>query len=168
MNYKILIIDDDRSIHEDFLKVLNPLQNSQENVINDLSERIFSNSTQRSVFPHYEIHSVFGGKQAIEIVKKSVLENSPFALMFVDVKMGDDMDGIATIQALRKIDSNIETVICSAYAAYTLEEIVSKIPRPDKLLFFKKPFTPVEIKQLAHCLCLKWSSQKKIPVILKT
>ncbi len=93
MNYKILIIDDDRSIHEDFIKVLNPSQNSQENVINDLSERIFSNSTRRSVFPHYEIHSAFDGKQAIELVKKSVLDNTPYALMFVDIKMGENMDG---------------------------------------------------------------------------
>lgn len=161
MNYKILIIDDDRSIHEDFSKVLNTSQSVHENNINDLSERIFNNTTHRSVFPHFEIYSAFSGREAIEMVKKSVLDNTPYALMFVDVKMGGDMDGIATIQSLRKIDSNIETVICSAYAAYTLEEMVSKIPRPDKLLFFKKPFTAVEIKQLAHCLCLKWSSQKK-------
>ena len=161
MIYKLLIVDDDRAIHEDFIKVLNPTSGLHNEAINDLNEKIFNTSTHHSVFPHYQIESAFNGLEAIEMVKKSVAESKHYALVFVDIKMGAGMDGIETIQELRKIDANIETVVCSAYSEYSLEDLVSKIPKPDKLLFFKKPFTPVEIKQLAHCLCLKWSAQKR-------
>lgn len=161
MNYKVLVIDDDPAIHEDFAKVLCPAQGSHDDTINELSAKVFKTNSHHSLFPNYQIDSALNAQAAIDMVKKSVLESKHYALMFVDIKMGGGMDGVAIIQELRKIDPNIETVVCSAYSEYTLEELVSKITKPDKLLFFKKPFTPIEIKQLAHCLCLKWSAQKK-------
>lgn len=161
MNYRVLIIDDDPAIHEDFIKVLNPKNALRDETIKELNTKLFSNSSRRSVFPNYLIDSAFHSDEAIELVKNSITQGEHYALMFVDIKMGDGMDGVKIIQELRKLDHNIETVVCSAYSEYTLEEIVSKISKPDKLLFFKKPFTPIEIKQLANCLCLKWSAQKK-------
>ena len=153
MNFRILIVDEDPAVYEDFVKILNPASG-----LSTLEEKPVSH---RSTLPEYHIEYGFQGAKAIEMVKKSVVENTPYTLAFIDIKGALAVDGIEMIKILCKLDTNMEIVICTPYPEYLLDELVLTAPKPDKLLFFKKPMTPSEIKRLAHCLCIKWSSQKK-------
>ncbi|MBH0195944.1 MAG: GGDEF domain-containing protein [Nitrospira sp.] len=48
-------------------------------------------------------------------------------------------------------------VICTAYSDQPWDEIRRRIGRNDKLLILQKPFSSVEVLQLASALCRKWS-----------
>jgi signal transduction histidine kinase len=66
-------------------------------------------------------------------------------------------NGIETIQRLWQEDEDLQVVICTAYADYSFEEIVEALGSSDRLLILKKPFDPVEVRQLAVALTEKWN-----------
>lgn len=55
------------------------------------------------------------------------------------------------------MDNEIQTIICTAFAKYTWEDIRAKLGDTDRLFFLKKPFDSIEIIQLACSLCKKWN-----------
>ena len=71
-------------------------------------------------------------------------------------------DGLKTAQEIRKIDSNIEIIIITAYTDIKREELVNKIGKPEKLLYLKKPFEKEEILQVILSLTTKWSLEQKV------
>ncbi|MEJ2231972.1 MAG: PAS domain S-box protein, partial [Nitrospirales bacterium] len=60
------------------------------------------------------------------------------------------------------LDPNIEIVMVAAHGNVSSEEIVSRVPPADKLLYLKKPFTPEEIVQLAVALGAKWQQEVQL------
>jgi hypothetical protein len=70
--------------------------------------------------------------------------------------------GLKTAQEIRKIDSNIEMIIMTAYTDIKREELVNKIGKPEKLLYLKKPFEKEEILQVVLSLTTKWSLEQKV------
>ncbi|PCJ52564.1 MAG: hypothetical protein COA79_23445 [Planctomycetota bacterium] len=161
MKYKILIVDDHEPIHEDFKKILNNKVSSTEE-FDALNKHIFNEDIPKRNLPDYEIHSAFQGTKAIEMVEESVGQNKPFALIFVDVNLPPGLNGIKVIQKIYEIDPNVEIVICSANSNYSIKETTSILPVHDKILFIAKPFTTIEVLQMANCLCSKWQTQMNV------
>lgn len=166
-NNRILIVDDNESIHDDFRKILlNPSFNSTlSEDYDDLEKELFGkdeeNKTQE-VNIVYNIDFAFQGQEAFEKVKKSLLEdNLPYALIFVDVRMPPGWDGIETIKKIWDIYPEAEIVVCSAYSDYPWEKIISVLGVNDRLLFLKKPFDSIEVKQMALSLVTKWNLYQK-------
>ncbi|HEX4084560.1 MAG TPA: ATP-binding protein, partial [Chthoniobacteraceae bacterium] len=46
--------------------------------------------------------------------------------------------------------------ICTAYSDYSLEEILTRLGRTDRMLILKKPFDAIEVLQFADALTEKW------------
>lgn len=160
-NNRILIIDDNRSIHDDFDKALNSLRTANEDELDELEKELFDDvadeqSTHDDSFV-YLIDHAFSGEQGLRQVKDSKNEGSPYVIAFVDERMPPGIDGIQTIKAIWEIDPDIEIVICTAYSDYTWDEIVNILGVTDKLLILKKPFDIIEVKQLALALIKKWN-----------
>src|SRR5690606_27372428 len=64
--------------------------------------------------------------------------------------------GIETTASLLKEDPELGVVICSAYSDYSWEDITEAFGNTDRVLILKKPFDPVEVRQLAHALRKRW------------
>lgn len=164
MNNRILIVDDNEAIHEDFRKILNP----QKNLENDyfyLEEELFGETVTKNINEvenNYELDFACSGEIAYQMVEKSYLENNPYALMFIDVRMPPGMNGIETISMIWEKYPDIEVVICSAYSDYSWEEIIKKLGENDKLLFLKKPFEAIEVKQMTLSLVKKYNLNQKV------
>lgn len=90
------------------------------------------------------------------MVKKSLAENRPYSLAFVDVRMPPGWDGVETIARIWEIFPQLQIVVCTAYSDYSWEQLRLKVGQPDNLLVLKKPFDNVEVQQLAHALTKKW------------
>ena len=106
--------------------------------------------------PAYVVDSAFQGEEALEMVQKSELQNAPYSLVFMDIRMPPGWDGIETIRRIWEQYPHIEMVICTAYSDYSWEEILNKIGNSDLLLFLRKPFDTVAVKQMALALTRKW------------
>jgi PAS domain S-box-containing protein len=152
-NRRILIVDDNRSIHDDFRNILCP-DNSDEAAANEMEAVLFGENRPDEV--SFELDSAYQGQEALAMVSRALAENRPYALAFVDVRMPPGWDGVETIARIWEVDPELQVVVCTAYADYSWEQIRAKVGQPDSLLVIKKPFDNIEVRQLAHALTKKW------------
>lgn len=152
--YRLLVIDDNRAIHDDFRKILipNPALSALESMEADLfGENVEVKEEQQC----FTIDSAFQGKDGLELVRQSMAKGQPYSLAFVDMRMPPGWDGIETIQHIWKEDPELQVVICSAYSDHSWSEISHRLGSSDRLLILKKPFDNVEITQMAHAMSRK-------------
>jgi PAS domain S-box-containing protein len=152
-NRRILIVDDNTSIHADFRNILCP-DHSDEAAANAMEAVLFDEEKPDEM--SFELDSAYQGQEGFEMVKRALAENRPYALAFVDVRMPPGWDGIETIARIWEADPELQVVVCTAYADYSWEEMRAKVGQPDSLLVLKKPFDNIEVQQLAHSLTKKW------------
>jgi two-component system, cell cycle sensor histidine kinase and response regulator CckA len=152
-NRRILIVDDNTSIHNDFREILCP-DNSDEAAANEMEAVLFGEDKPDGL--SFELDSAYQGQEGFEMVKQALAENRPYALAFVDVRMPPGWDGVETIARIWEVDPELQVVVCTAYADYSWEEMRAKVGQPDSLLVLKKPFDNIEVQQLAHGLTKKW------------
>jgi CheY-like chemotaxis protein len=157
-NRRILIIDDNRAIHEDFRKILTP-QVISNPALSAMEDELFGESLPAVAADAFEINSAYQGKEGFEIISQAEKSGNPYAMAFVDVRMPPGWDGIETISRIWEVAPSMQIVICSAYSDYSWEEIVAQLGKTDRLLILRKPFDPVEVMQLASNLTEKWTRQ---------
>lgn len=160
--YRVLIVDDNEGIHQDFRTLLQPRRGPDE--LDELAAEIFGRpaAAEEPVveLPSYRCDSVFQGDSALENVKDAVANGESYALAFIDIRMPPGWDGVETILHLWEIDPNIQMVLCSAYSDYSWEEIVQKLGVSDKLLLLRKPFDPNSVKQLTLATTSRWHRER--------
>ncbi|MDH5671708.1 MAG: ATP-binding protein [Myxococcales bacterium] len=162
-NSKILIVDDNPAIHEDFRKVLAP-KNQTNRELDRIAAELFGHESESEPSVSFELDSAYQGKDGLALVEQAVEAGQPYALAFVDVRMPPGWDGIETVSRLWEVDSALEVVICSAYSDYPWSQIASQFGRTDRLLILKKPFDGIEVVQLAHALTRKWALQRAVQI----
>jgi len=151
------VVDDNEGIHDDFDKVLyNPDRTTPSAQLDDLAAALFEEKQPYRPETSFKVTHARQGEEAFQLVLKSLHERSPYALAFVDVRMPPGWDGLQTIQQIWSHDTEIEIVLCTAYADYAWEEIAARLPHAERLLILRKPFDPLEVRQLAYGLTAKW------------
>ncbi|HVW21089.1 MAG TPA: response regulator [Opitutaceae bacterium] len=152
---RVLIVDDNRSIHADFRKILGD-QGAAGRSDAAAAELFGTEPIAASPAAGFELDSAFQGEEALEMVKRALAEKRPYSLAFVDVRMPPGWDGIETAAKLWETDPSIQIVICTAYSDYSWEEMVRRLGTSDSLVILKKPFDNIEAVQLATALSEKW------------
>lgn len=154
-NGRLLVIDDNPAIHEDFRKIFNPGLES-EAALAGVESALFGETTSPALRPEFRIDSAFQGQEGVALVRQAQDENHPYALAFVDVRMPPGWDGIETTTRIWEQDPDVQIVICTAYSDHTWDDIREKLGYSDRLIILKKPFDNVEVLQLASSLTEKW------------
>lgn len=154
LNRRILIVDDNRAIHEDIVKVLATAGRAEQALD---AEEAFLFESERAQTVNFDIDSAFQGQEGLQKVRRAIAEGHPYAMAFVDIRMPPGWDGIETIGHLWKADPTLQVVICTAYSDYSWNEMRRHLGSSDSLLILKKPFDNIEVTQLAHALTRKWS-----------
>jgi CheY-like chemotaxis protein len=165
-NRRILIVDDNAAIHEDFTKILpshpeelDSFDDLEQGLFGDLGDKAFSAPTPDPAY--YELTHAYQGEEAFKLVQKAEEAGNPFALIFMDVRMPPGWDGIETIKRIWAEWPHIEMVICTAYSDYSWEKILQKVGTTDQLMFLRKPFDVISVKQMALALTKKWNLGRK-------
>ena len=154
-NHRVLIVDDNESIHDDFRKIL-ALDEDEKRF--DAEEAVlFGAAPIRQRHVTFELTFATQGKQALDIVRASSQGGQRFALVFLDVRMPPGWDGLETASRLWEVDPDLQIVICTAYSDRSWDEMMERISNPERVLILKKPFDTVEVLQLAYGLTEKWS-----------
>lgn len=151
---RVLVIDDNPSIHRDFNLVL--LEELPGDDLEAEERRLYGEKATPGIAkPAYSVDHAFAGLEGIEKVRQSLAEARPYQLAFVDIRM-PGIDGVETIERLWQLDPALQVVICTAYADYSWDELTRRLGHTDKLLVLKKPFDSIEVTQMASTLCEKW------------
>ena len=151
---RILIVDDNPSIHRDFELVFSDESANAE--LDSDEHRLYGTTlTAAKHKSAYILEHAHSGLEGIEKVTGDLAQQRLFQLAFVDIRM-PGMDGVETIERLWQLDPRIQMVICTAYADYSQEDLTSRLGYTDKLLLLKKPFDSIEVTQLARTLTEKW------------
>lgn len=154
-NRRVLVVDDNASIHDDFRKILSGDAASSD-FLDEAAEFFGKNETERKRVD-FEVDFAFQGHEALDRVEESVVKGRRYAVAFIDIRMPPGWDGLETTLKLWKADPDLQIVICTAYSDYSWEEMMDMIGTPERLLILKKPFDGIEVMQLAHALTEKWA-----------
>lgn len=156
---RILVVDDNPAIHEDFRKILpSGAQDSPELLAAELL--LLGEPQTASARPTFEIDTALQGQEGVERARQALAEGRPYAMAFIDMRMPPGWDGLETIQHLWEVDPHVQVVICSAHADYDWTEVVARLDHSDKLLVIKKPFEAIEVLQSANALTRKWDNER--------
>src|SRR5258705_2963249 len=155
---RVLVVDDNKAIHEDFLKILGGYPGGSSELLE--AERLLLGEPAGSALrPTFQIDTALQGEEGVARVRQALQEGQPYAMAFIDMRMPPGWDGLETIQRLWELDPHIQVVICSAHSDYDWTEVVARLDHSDKLLVIKKPFEPIEVLQSANALTRKWLNE---------
>jgi len=150
-NRRVLIVDDNRAIHDDVRKIL---QGRPSGALGDLEAELFGAEHPPDVV--FELSSAYQGADGVELVRATVAAGRPYALALVDMRMPPGIDGLQTIARMWELDPELQVVICTAFADTSWRELVQRFGATDRLLILKKPFDLIEVSQLALAMTEKW------------
>jgi two-component system, NtrC family, sensor kinase len=154
-NRRILVIDDNPAIHEDFRKILCGSMATTD-AVSESEAALFGEAVVIASDPQFQMDSAFQGQEALQLVIAALQEDRRYAMAFLDVRMPPGWDGIETAAKIWQHDPNVQIVLCTAYSDYSWDDMRARLGRSDRLVILKKPFDNVEVLQLADALTEKW------------
>lgn len=153
---RILVVDDNPAIHEDFRKILADEVATTLLRRDALEQALFGDSDAGEERMSFRLDFASQGQEALEKVKAALAAEDPYALAFVDVRMPPGWDGIETLEHIQPLAPDLQVVICTAFSDYSWDNITRRLGHNDNLLILKKPFEVIEVLQLAHALTRKF------------
>jgi two-component system, sensor histidine kinase and response regulator len=154
-NLRILVVDDNRAIHEDFRKILETPP--QDESLTRARGALFGETPLVDAPDRFEVDYADQGQAALALVEMARREGRPYAVAFIDMRMPPGWDGLETIERLWEADGRVQMVICTAYSDHSWAEIAARLEMGDRLLILRKPFDPIEVQQIAASLTRKWA-----------
>ncbi len=136
---RILVVDDEREILEIYKYALGPGQPKRGS--------------------SFALSVCSDGNAAIDLVQTAVKDDHRYAVVFLDLNLMHEPDGIAVGERIRELDPDVNFVIVTGMTDISPGEIAVRIPPADKLLYVQKPFHVSEIRQFASALVAKWQSE---------
>jgi PAS domain S-box-containing protein len=153
--YRVLVIDDNPDIQEDFRRILAP-KDGRASQLGRSDTAAPDPPVPGPLPPSFEVDCAMQGEAGLALVIGARDAGRPYSVAFVDVRMPPGWDGVETIGHLWQADPAVEIVLCTAFSDYALQDIARHLRRTDQLLVLKKPFDGMEVQQLAVALSEKW------------
>ena len=95
-NRRVLVVDDNASIHDDFRKILQSGKEAQ--ALADARMSLFGGEPLLSALVQFELNYADQGPAALALVEMARREGRPYAVAFVDMRMPPGWDGLETIE----------------------------------------------------------------------
>lgn len=159
-NRRIVVIDDNMAIHEDFRKILE--QRLDTSLLQQARSGLFDDAPAQENLEQFEVECADQGQTGYRMVTEAVDQGRPYAMAFVDMRMPPGWDGIETIEHLWKVDPELQIVICTAFSDHDWDEVIQRLGQSDKLLILRKPFDNIEVWQLANSLTHRWQVSQQM------
>lgn len=162
-NRRVLVIDDNLAIHEDFRKILNGDGGKRSQFLATRAA-LFDEAPAQVTQGGFDVDFADQGQAGYAKVQQSVAVGLPYVMAFVDMRMPPGWDGVETIEHLWQADPELQVVICTAFSDHAWEQVIQRLGGNDRLLILRKPFDSIEAWQLANALAAKWSLQRQARV----
>ena len=152
-NTAVLVIDDEEMVRDNIEEILMPRKISAESesvsmaasILFDKPSEVIMNHRASNI-PNFSVHKAANGMEGLEMVKKSIANESPYAVIFLDMRM-PGWDGMETAEQIRKYDSKAEIIFVTAFSDRSIEDIIARAGQ--NVGYHCKPYAAEEITQLA-------------------
>ncbi len=150
---RILVVDDDRSIHDGIRQALASAPQKPSALV-DLEAVLFDEAPPPpgdvdASLPACEIHSAYQGQEAAARLGLDCVHGRRFDLVIVDMRMPPGWDGVRTVEELWKHDESLPVVFCTAYSDYRVEQIAERL-KQRAVPVLSKPFHTQQLKELVR------------------
>ncbi|MBV8378797.1 MAG: PAS domain S-box protein, partial [Verrucomicrobia bacterium] len=152
---RILLIDHDPAIHEDFRNMLR-----LELAAGQARGEVLNRSTSRYYAPRFELEDALCGQEGFDKVREALREGRQYCMAYVDMHLANGWDGLETIHHLWQAHGTLLIVLCTAFSEPSLENIQERLGYSNRFLILKKPFDPLEVRQLTHALAERARAEK--------
>ncbi|HMH23061.1 MAG TPA: ATP-binding protein [Puia sp.] len=153
VNAAVLVIDDEEMVRDNIEEILVPRKSTPESDSVGQAASILFDSPNPSLLtprinniPNFIVHKASNGMEGVELVKKSVAEGKPYAVIFLDMRM-PGWDGMETAVQIRKYDSKAEIIFVTAFSDRSIDDIIARAGQ--NVGYHCKPYASEEITQLA-------------------
>ncbi len=161
--FRVLAVDDESDIRSLYRSVLGDSPVSADRKARQsLENRLFGSASDQQEQKLFELTLCKNAEEALLVFNQALETDRPFSVAFLDVRMPPGMDGVQLAQRIREKDQDMEIVLVTGFEDYGPQEIISRIPPADKLLYLHKPFHKSEILQFATSLCAKWRTTQEL------
>ncbi len=152
---RVLVIDDDPAIHQDFRKIFGRgLSSAKAPAASE--EALFGAHRSRPTHPAFQLDFALQGQQGFELVRRALQEKNSYTMVFVDARMPPGWDGIETVTHLWEQDPDVQIVLCTEHSDDSWEHTREVLGHADRFMILKKPFDNIEVLQIAVSLTEKW------------
>ena len=152
-NSSVLVIDDEEMVRDNIEEILTPARNTAEHdAVNEAASILFdtvvstSHKPASSNIPNFIVHKASNGMEGVQMVKRSVEEGRPYAVIFLDMRM-PGWDGMETAVEIRKFDTKAEIIFVTAFSDRSIDDIIARAGQ--NVGYHCKPYAAEEITQLA-------------------
>lgn len=152
-NTSVLVIDDEEMVRDNIEEILVPRKTSVESESVNLAASILfdkpakvAQAPRNSNIPHFTVDKAANGMEGLELVKKSIANGQPYAVIFLDMRM-PGWDGMETAEQIRKYDTKAEIIFVTAFSDRSIHDIVARAGQ--NVGYHCKPYAAEEITQLA-------------------
>ena len=129
-NRRILLIDDNPAIHEDFKKILTAASGDES--LDSSRSDLFGDVGVAPMLNGFTTESAFQGQEALQRVRDALAARQPYAMVFVDVRMPPGCDGIETLAEIWKVDPDLQAVICTSTLSKGFLRITNRSVLPSR------------------------------------
>ena len=155
--YRILVIDDNPDIHEDFRKIL-----AADDALAGQLARVGGGSARHDArparcLPRFDLDCARQGEEGLAHLTRAHRRGPPLRAGFCRCAHAAGWDGIETIApSLEGGPRPGSRDLHGVLRFFRCTDIARRLQRPDQLLVLKKPFDDIEVQQLAVALSEKW------------
>jgi nitrogen-specific signal transduction histidine kinase/DNA-binding NarL/FixJ family response regulator len=171
VNTSVLVIDDEEMVRDNIEDILVPRHHSAESQqINHAASVLFDEPVSilaplTSNIPIFKVEKASNGMEGLEKVKASIENNSPYAVIFLDMRM-PGWDGLETALQIRKYDSKAEIIFVTAFTDRSIEEIIEQAG--ENVGYHCKPYASEEIIQLATKGVTDYSRMRNLETLIES
>ena len=163
---RVLVADDEEAVLDAYRAVFSDQRASAgATALKDLKAKLFegaSKSSTGSDIALFDAQYCTSAEQAVLAVRQSIADGTPFAVVFLDMRMPPGQDGVWAAIRIRESDPEVDIVISTAFSDTDPRQITAQVPPEEKLFYVQKPFHPHEVRQLALALGRsKWSLENR-------
>lgn len=155
VNNRVLVVDDEPKILDIYLTILSVDQNRI-----DPLEAILGSAAKQPEQPHlshFEVDTANSGQRAVTMAQNAFNNGTPYAVIFMDVRMPPGINGVESAEQIRSIDSDVYIVFSTAFSDYSADEMQIRLSK--NMLMMSKPFDHEALKQTTRTLCMNWSRE---------
>jgi len=157
--FRILVVDDNQTILKVYRSALtNSHTQEAAPVGNDEALRKYTGIS-------FELVMCTQAESAVQAVRKSLDEDAPFSVVFMDLEMPPGQNGVWAARNIREMDQHIEIVIVTGHTNQNPASISAEILPLHKLLYLEKPLHLWEISQFAAALSKKWENEREVEAL---
>jgi diguanylate cyclase len=153
----VLVVDDDRALHDDYERCLGP--RARETVaLSSARDELFGGVTapvDESLIT-FQIDHAYTGVAGLDLVETGAANGKHYCVAFVDMRMPPGWNGVDTIAALWQADPRVQIVLCTAFSDFTWDKVLSAVGRSEGLHLLRKPFAAEQVRRFAEVLAKKW------------